>query len=108
MAYLFSNDSCQRLIDAANHPKQQLVRINDAYITGILRDLAQIPFYTFSKLEYSTTHYNDQSCGIQFENRPRLLICASKLQMGIRGDPYEYYDVWDILLRKYNTSILTL
>ncbi len=108
MAYLFSNESCQRLIDAANHPKQHLVPINDAYITGILRNLAKIPYYTFPNLEYTTSDSNGVLCNTEFASRSRLLICASKLQKGLRGDPYEYYEVWNILLKKYNTSILTL
>jgi hypothetical protein len=106
--YLFSNSTCQRLIEAANQPEHQIVRINDAYITGILRALAQIPFYTYLNLENVFTYYNQMSCNDHFERRPRLLVCTSKLYMGMHGDPYEYYDIWDVLLIKHNKSMLRL
>ncbi len=76
---LFSNNSCQRLVEAANHPKHHINRISDAYIAGILRLLAQIHFYKYSNLDYSWTYHNGMSCDQEFERRPHLLVCTSKL-----------------------------
>ena len=106
IGYLFSNVSCQKLIHAANHPKHQVIRIGDAYITGILRDLAQIPFYDFENLQYAYTFYNEIPCEEYFEKRSQLLICMSKLHIGKRDDPYEFYDIWDTILAKYNRANL--
>jgi galactosyltransferase len=106
--YLFSNQSCQRFVDAANHLKQSIIPVGDAYITGILRDLAQIPYYTYTNLEHIIILYNELPCDTHFERRPRLLVCTSKLHSGIRGDPYEYYDAWDNLLLKHNKTIWTI
>ncbi|CAF4296803.1 unnamed protein product, partial [Rotaria sp. Silwood2] len=105
VGYLFSNTSCQRLIDAANHPNHQVIRIGDAYITGILRDLAGIPFYDFPHLEYAYTFYNQISCDLFFEDKPHLLICMSNLHIGMRDDPLEFYDIWNIILIRQNTSL---
>ncbi|CAF0778049.1 unnamed protein product [Rotaria sordida] len=105
IGYLFSNVSCQRLVNAANRPKHQVIRVGDAYITGILRDLARIPYYDFQNLEYAYTFYNPISCDIFFEDKPQLLLCMSKLHVGIRDDPFEFYDVWNIILTKHHTSL---
>ncbi len=105
---MFSNTSCQRLIDAANHPHHQIIRIGDAYITGILRELAGISFYDFQNLDYAYTFLKEISCDEYFEKRSNLLICMSKLHVGLRGDPYEFYDIWDIILTKYNKTLLTI
>lgn len=104
IGYLFSNNSCQRLIDAANKPDHQIIRIGDAYITGILRELAGVPFYNFQNLDFAYTFYTKIPCDEYFEKQPRLLICMSKLHVGIRGDPYEFYDVWDIILTRHNIT----
>jgi hypothetical protein len=32
----------------------------------------------------------------------------STLHIGKRGDPYEFYDIWDIILTRHNTSILDI
>ncbi|CAF3302184.1 unnamed protein product [Rotaria socialis] len=105
VGYLFSNFSCQRLVNAANQPNHQIVRIGDAYITGILRDLAEIPFYDFKDLKFSYTFYNPIPCDEYFMNNPQLLICMSKLHTGMRDDPLEFYDVWDAILTKYEKSL---
>ena len=108
IGYLFSNTSCQRLINAANHPKHQIIRIGDAYITGILRQLAEVSYYDFINLDYAYTFYDQIPCDSLFENKSNLLICMSKLHVGIRTDPYEFYDVWDIILNKHNISTLDI
>lgn len=108
IGYLFSNISCQRLIDAANHPDHQIIRIGDAYITGILRELAGIPYYDFNNLDFAYTFYDQIPCDQYFEERPRLLICMSKLHIGFRNDPYEFYDVWDIILSRHEKSKLLI
>ncbi|CAF0977884.1 unnamed protein product [Adineta steineri] len=105
ISYLFSNVSCQRLINAANHANHQIIRIGDAYITGILRDLANIPFYDFENLQYAYTFYTEIPCDNYFETKSDLLLCMSKLHIGQRGDPYEFYDIWEIILAKHNRSI---
>ncbi|CAF2108510.1 unnamed protein product [Rotaria magnacalcarata] len=105
VGYLFSNSSCQRLLNAANQPNHQIVRIGDAYITGILRDLAGIPFYDFHDLEFSYTFHDQLPCDEYFMDNPRLLLCMSKLHLGIREDLFEFYDTWDIILSKHNTSL---
>jgi hypothetical protein len=105
--YLFTNNSCQRLVETANHPKHHINRINDAYITGILRQLAQIQFYTYSNLTHFSVYPDGQSCNEEFAQQPRLLVCTSKLHIGTRGDPDEFYDIWGGLLYKHNTSLLT-
>jgi hypothetical protein len=28
----------------------------------------------------------------------------SKLHIGLRDDPYEFYDIWDIILARHNIS----
>ena len=104
IGYLFSNQSCQRLLDAADHPQHQVIRIGDAYITGILRDLADVPYYDLVDLEYAYTFFQPIPCDEYFEKQPRLLICMSKLHVGIRDDPYEFYDAWDIILARHNRS----
>ena len=104
IGYLFSNKSCQRLIDAANQPNHEIIRIGDVYITGILRQAAGIPYYNFQNLDYAYTFYQAISCDDYFEKRPELLICMSKLHVGMRGDPYEFYDIWDIILIRHNIS----
>jgi hypothetical protein len=106
--YLFSNESCQRFVDAANHPEHNIIRIGDVYITGILRDFAKIPYYTYSSLESILVYYNEMSCSSHFERRPRLLVCTSQLHINIRGNTKEYYDVWNGLLTKHNKTLLTL
>ena len=103
-----SNISCQRLINAVHHPQHRLIRIGDAYITGILRNLADIPFYDFINLSYAYTFSQPIPCMEYFEDRPHLLICTSKLHVGIRNDPDEFYDVWDAILVRHNTSLLNL
>ncbi|UJR33567.1 hypothetical protein I4U23_021005 [Adineta vaga] len=105
IGYLFSNVSCQRLIDAANHPNHQIIRIGDAYITGILRELANISYYDIQDLQYAYTFYAEIPCDEYFETNPDLLICMSKLHIGQRGDPYQFYDVWDIILTRNNRSL---
>ncbi|CAF1292247.1 unnamed protein product [Rotaria sp. Silwood1] len=105
IGYLLSNTSCQRLINVANHPNHQVIRIGDAYITGILRDLAGVPFYEFPQFEYAYTFFNQISCDLFFEDNPRLLICMSNLHIGIRDDPLEFYDIWNIILTRHNTSL---
>ena len=105
IGYLFSNVSCQHLINAANQPNHEIIRIGDVYITGILRDLAQISYYDFRDLDYAYTFYEAIPCDEYFEKRPELLICMSKLHVGIRGDPYEFYDVWDIIVARHNKSL---
>jgi hypothetical protein len=108
IGYLFSNVSCQRLINAANHPDHQIIRIGDAYITGILRELAGISFYDFQNLEFAYTFYTEIPCDEYFQKKPNLLICMSKLHVGSRDDPYEFYDTWDIILYKHNITILDI
>jgi hypothetical protein len=107
LGYLFTNDSCQRLVETANHPKHHINRISDAYITGILRQLAQIQFYTYSSLIQSSSYSNRKSCDEEFARQPRLLVCTSKLHIGTRGDPHEFYSIWGSLLHKHNASLLT-
>jgi hypothetical protein len=106
IGYLFSNVSCQRLIDAANHPNHQIIRIGDAYITGILRDLANVSFYDFENLHYAYTFYNEIPCDDYFEKNSKLLMCMSKLHVGQRNDPYQFYDIWDIILARNNISTI--
>jgi len=108
IGYLFSNLSCQRLINAANHPDHQIIRIGDAYITGILRELAGISFYDFQNLEFAYTFYTTITCDEYFEQRSNLLICMSKLHVGFRNDPNEFYDIWDIILRRHNITLLDI
>ncbi|CAF0727103.1 unnamed protein product [Adineta ricciae] len=108
IGYLFSNVSCQRLVDAANHPNHEIIRIGDAYITGILRELANLPYYDFDDLQYAYTFYAEIPCEEYFENNPDLLICMSKLHIGQRGDPYQFYDAWDVILERNNLSLLTI
>ena len=107
IGYLFSNTSCQHLITAANHPHHHINRINDAYITGILRESAYLQFYNYTTLEHITTYLNKKTCEEQFEQRLELLVCTSKLYTGVRDDPYEYYHIWNTLLAKHNISLLT-
>ena len=104
IGYLFSNNSCQRLIDAANHPDHQVIRIGDAYITGILRELAGIPYYNFKNLDFAYTFYNEIPCDEYFEQQPRLVICMSKLHIGIRNDVFEFYDIWEIIRTRHEKS----
>ncbi|CAF0751031.1 unnamed protein product [Adineta ricciae] len=108
IGYLFSNVSCQRLVDAANHPNHEIIRIGDAYITGILRELANLPYYDFDDLQYAYTFYAEIPCEEYFENNLDLLICMSKLHIGLRGDPYQFYDAWDVILERNNLSLLTI
>lgn len=106
IGYLFSNVSCQRLVDAANLPDHQIIRIGDAYITGILRDSAGIPFYDFVDLEFSYTFFNPIACDEHFEENPRLLICMSKLHTGSNDDPFEFYEIWNIILAKHKLLVI--
>lgn len=105
IGYLLSNRSCQRLVDAAILPGHKVIRIGDVYITGILRELANIPYYDFLELEYIYTFFYELDCNTQFENQKKLLICMSKLHIGVRNDPYEFYDIWEIIVAKHNISI---
>ena len=104
IGYLFSNVSCQGLVEAANQPHHQVIRIGDAYITGILRELAGLSFYDFDNLEYGYTFNEALPCDEMFEKKPHLLICMSKLHIGVRNDPYEFYDVWDVITMRQNKT----
>lgn len=108
LGYLYSNNTCQQLVETANHPKHHITRVSDAYITGILRHSARIPFQTYSNLDHFMSNYDGVSCNKEFTQRPRLLVCTSRLHFGMRGNPYEFYDNWQGLLRKYNKTLLTI
>ena len=101
IGYLFSNRSCQRLIDAANHSDHQIIRIGDAYITGILRQSAGIPFYDLNNLEFAYTFYEEIPCEKYFQENSKLVICMSKLHVGNRNDSYEFYQVWNVIEDRY-------
>ena len=105
IGYLFSNNSCEKLIQAANHPDHEIIRIGDVYITGILRELAQVPYLDFIDLEYAYTFYKPIDCNIEFKHRSHLLICMSKLHIGVRDDPYEFYNIWNLILAKHNKQL---
>jgi len=102
IGFLFSNKTCQRLVQAANKENQQIIRINDAYITGILRELANISYYVYSNLDFASTFQQQITCNTLFLKLPRLLVCTSQLHIGIRQSPTEYYDIWNIILNKTN------
>lgn len=104
--YFFSNDTCRRLVDAAQGAQPTWIRTGNAYITGLLRHSARIPFYNYTQLRYLARHEGLESCDESFETKSNLLLCQSKLSDGLQGDPYEYYDVWDILLAKHSNSTL--
>lgn len=99
---MLSNHSCQRLIDAANHPDHQIVRIGDAYITGILRELANVPFYELTNLEFAYTFYDELPCATYFKQQSNLLICMLKLHVGNRDDPEELYRIWRVIVDRYD------
>lgn len=105
IGYLLSNHSCQRLIDAANHPDHQIIRIGDAYITGILRELANIPFYDFINLQFAYSFYEELPCGTYFSQQSDLLICMSKLHVGIRDDPQQLYRIWHVIGDRHDEKI---
>lgn len=105
IGYLFSNETGQALIDSANHSHHQVIRIGDAYITGILRQAARLPFYDFQDLEYAYTFYQPLQCDHLFETNRKLLICMSKVHTGVMNDPSEFYDVWDAILSRYNITL---
>jgi hypothetical protein len=104
IGYLFSNRSCERLVQTSNHSQHQIIRIGDAYITGILRESARISYHDFIDLEYAYTFLETIPCDDMFTKNSRLLICMSKLHVGIRTDPYEFYDVWDVILARHNLT----
>ena len=104
--YFFSNDTCRRLVDAAQGAQPAWIRTGNAYITGLLRHSARILFYNYIQLRYLVRHDALASCYEFFETKSNLLLCHSKLSDGLQGDPYEYYDVWDILLSKHSNSTL--
>jgi hypothetical protein len=70
--------------------------------------LAGVSFYDFQNLDYVYTFYTEILCDNYFEKKPRLLLCMAKLHVGLRGDPYEYYDIWDIVLAKHNITLLDI
>lgn len=108
IGYLLSNFSCQRLIEAASHPHHQVIRIGDVYITGILREAAKVPFFEFPDMKYAYSFGNPLACDEYFQKYAALLICMSKLHIGQIGDPYEFYDVWDIINERHKLTTATV
>jgi hypothetical protein len=104
--YLFSNDTCRRLVDAAQDAHPTWIRTGHAYVTGLLRQSARIAFYNYRQLRYLTGYEGGESCDESFERHSDILLCHSKLYNGFHEDPYEYYDVWDVLVSKHSNSTL--
>ncbi|CAF0874565.1 unnamed protein product [Didymodactylos carnosus] len=100
IGYLMTNKTCLELVNAAKAPHHAVIRIGDVYITGILRELANVKYFDFIGLDYSYTFYDVLPCDDLFMDNPKLLICMSKLHVGIKGDPDEFFDVWDVILTR--------
>ena len=105
--YLFSNDTCQRLVDAAQDVRPRWIRTGHAYVTGLLRHFTHVPFYNYLKLRYLYGSPGGEACDDSFERLSDLLLCPSKLFDRSPGDPDEYYDVWDILVSRHKNATLS-
>jgi hypothetical protein len=102
--YLLSNESSRRLLGAASRSTSHLLPIVNVYVTGILREQAQIPFYNYHNLKRTSTIDNGEQCDQHFNTIARLLYCSMGSSSSAPIDHFTFYDSWDVLLVKHNVS----
>jgi hypothetical protein len=71
----------------------------DPFVTGILRDAAQVKITNLAKSSINVT-YNiaNGMCRAAFEKDTQLLLCTTSLHVGSSQSMPEYFDAWNILI----------
>src|SRR5207302_1176407 len=93
-----------RLCISAQSP-HPVTRVGDAYITGILRDHAMVPYARFGDVHYIYSYtLNALHCQEYFVNDPKLLVCMSSVHSGASDAADEYVHVWNALYKNVENN----
>lgn len=106
--YLISNRTCERLLKAAAMQRSALIRINDVYITGILRESAGIPLFAYQSLKINWNLDDLNFCENRFDRDKNLGICRINLHQDTLDQIEEYFESWNVLSNKFNISIVPI
>ena len=99
IGYLMTSGGRDNLCESAVRP-HPVTRVGDAYITGILRDHAMVPYRHFGDVHYIYSQtLNGPRCEEYFNYDPKLLVCMSSLHSGISDVADEFVHVWNAVYK---------
>ena len=96
IGYLLTRTARDQLCLSSTRP-HPVTRVGDAYITGILRDHAQVQHARLGDVHYIYSYtLNGKRCPEYFTYDPKLLVCMSSLHSGASDAADEYVHVWKV------------
>lgn len=102
IGYLVTKAGRDNLCVSAHYP-HPVTRVGDAYITGILRDHANVQYARFDDIHYIYSYtLNGQRCLNYFTYDPKLLLCMSSVHSGNNDAAAEYVHAWNIIQKDSN------
>ncbi|CAF0766789.1 unnamed protein product [Adineta ricciae] len=105
IGYLLTKSGRDNLCVSAQRP-HPVTRVGDAYITGILRDHAEVNYARFGDVHYIYSYtLNGARCQEYFTYDPKLLICMSSVHSGSSDVADEYVHVWNIIFKDDNNAL---
>ena len=102
LLYAVTSQAADRMLDALSHV-DQIDQPGDIFLTGFLRDAAQVQTENLaaSTSEMYTYELANGGCKEAFEKNLRLLLCTSSLYEGAVYSVVEYFDAWNTLINLY-------
>lgn len=99
IGYMLTKAGRDNLCVSAPRP-HPVTRVGDAYITGILRDHAQVGYTRFGDVHFIYSYtLNGPLCQEYFTYDAKLLICMSSVHSGASDVADEYIHVWNAILQ---------
>lgn len=99
LLYAVTSQAADRMLDALSHV-DQIDQPGDIFLTGFLRDAAQVQTENLATKTSDLYSYElaNGACKEAFENNSRLLLCTSSLHEGVTHSVVEYFDAWNTLI----------
>ena len=99
LLYAVTSQAADRMLDALSHV-DQIDQPGDIFLTGFLRDAAQVQTENLATRTPDAFSYELASgaCKEAFEKNSRLLLCTSSLYEGVTHSVVEYFDAWNTLI----------
>jgi hypothetical protein len=99
IGYMLTKAGRDNLCISSQRP-HPVTRVGDAYITGILRDHAQVDYRRFGDVHYIYSYtLNGPLCQSYFVYDPKLLVCMSSVHSGNNEAADEYITVWNAVYK---------